>query len=71
MLTFPSIRRVPCRHCGRLIVFNDFRLVISHEVPECDGFRAMMAQAATAGMGADSTSVEVLDDRGHFVAKIE
>ena len=43
-------------HCGRLIVRNDAEKKISHEAPECDFFRKMLARAA-----AHTREVEVID----------
>lgn len=45
-----------CR-CGRLVVNDPARQVISHEAPECDWFRQLLQQ----GPKPDATFVEVLD----------
>lgn len=50
-----AVRHATC-HCGRRIIANDLRKVVSHEAPECEWFKELVASA-----GKTERSVEVLD----------
>jgi hypothetical protein len=49
------IRHATCK-CGRLILVNDDEKKVSHEAPECDWFKGLLAEA-----GPHSAEVEVLN----------
>jgi len=49
------IRKATCK-CGRLIIANDERRVVSHEAPECEFFKTLLRQA-----GPSERSIEMLD----------
>lgn len=49
------VRHATC-HCGKRIVANDLRKTVSHEAPECEWFKELVAKA-----GKSTTTVEILD----------
>lgn len=57
------IQESTCPSCGRRILREDDKLRISHEAPECKGFKALLARFT----GARSTEVLELEG-GELVA---
>jgi hypothetical protein len=58
-----------CPYCGLRIVFNDEERKASHQVPQCDGFAALVEHASARLKGKRSTFVEALDDEGKTVGR--
>jgi hypothetical protein len=58
------IRRYKCRSCGKEIVFNDEALTSSHEAPECEWFKDLVAK-----MGGGPGRVGFLGEDGREIKK--
>jgi hypothetical protein len=39
-----------CRFCGRAVMFDDERRIAAHEMPPCEGWSNLFAQAVAAGL---------------------
>ena len=56
---------IACRWCTARIVVDDEERSVSHEHPECDGFRKLLATAARLGIRPTETRITYRDGHGN------